>query len=506
MGLIKVLKDGVKSAAKDVGGSLLGAGASAASNAFYAGLWKEYLTSGDMSAGVIMKRAEKVSTTTNRNNRSDDNIITSGSGIDVQPGQCMIIVENGAIVEICDQPGRYTYDNTIAPSLLFGGDRKLSDSAKDMLNEIGRQFAAGGQRFSTQRVYFINMGQIWDDILWGLGNVQFTHSFQPNPNINPIRMNVKLKAHGRIKTRIENPLNFFNEIGAQKAGGDNNGLITVSMLNDSLFKNLKTAINSAVTSSIVQLGRENVVSYGEIMAFSDTVSQYVTEKMQTHSLVKAGFGFYDFYIDGSPELSDEDYNKIMQMEEKYNMVSDPMLASYDVQKTFAKGFENAGQNGGVSGIMGMGMAMGGGGFGQFGQFQQAPQQPVQAQPYHQPQPQVTPQQPAPQQAPAAPVAAPIIDMGDEDSWICECGHTNTGKFCMECGSKKPIPQPKNDGTWTCGCGTQNTGKFCMECGSKRPEPKKMLICDKCGWTAPAGVEKVKFCPECGDIVTEADYQ
>ena len=219
MGLIKVLKDGVKSAAKDVGGSLLGAGASAASNAFYAGLWKEYLTSGDMSAGVIMKRAEKVSTTTNRNNRSDDNIITSGSGIDVQPGQCMIIVENGAIVEICDQPGRYTYDNTVAPSLLFGGDRKLSDSAKDMLNEIGRQFAAGGQRFSTQRVYFINMGQIWDDILWGLGNVQFTHSFQPNPNINPIRMNVKLKAHGRIKTRIENPLNFFNEIGAQKAGG-----------------------------------------------------------------------------------------------------------------------------------------------------------------------------------------------------------------------------------------------------------------------------------------------
>jgi len=484
MGLIRIAKD------------VVGAGIGSATAALESGLWKEYFTSGDMSNSVLMKRAEKVVGRNGRNVNTDDNLISSGSGIDVQENQCMIIVDNGAVVEFCTEPGRYTYNASSQPSLLCGENKGLKAFGKEILN----QWSAGGQRFSTQRVYFINMGQIGEPVLWGLGNVQFTHSFQPNPNINPIRMNVKLKAHGSIRTRIENPVDFYREIGAQKAGGDNNGLITVGSIGDTHFKSLKSALSSAVSSSIVQLGRENVVSYGEIMAFADTVSMYVTEKMQAHSLVKAGFAFYDFYIDGSPELSEEDYKRIMDMEEKYNMVSDPMLASYDVQKTFASGFHEAGKNGGVSGIMGMGVAMGGAGFGNFGQFQQqAPQQPVQAQPIA----------PRPQQ-PQAPVAAPIIDMGDEtpaeDAWTCECGHENTGKFCMECGAKKPIPQPKTGGAWVCACGTQNTGKFCMECGSKRPEPKKMLICDKCGWTAPAGVEKVKFCPECGDIVTEADYQ
>mgnify|MGYP000225918544 FL=1 len=48
------------------------------------------------------------------------------------------------------------------------------------------------------------------------------------------------------------------------------------------------------------------------------------------------------------------------------------------------------------------------------------------------------------------------------TWTCECGRTNTGKFCSECG--KPAPAPKNE--WTCECGHVNTGKFCSECGNR----------------------------------------
>lgn len=58
----------------------------------------------------------------------------------------------------------------------------------------------------------------------------------------------------------------------------------------------------------------------------------------------------------------------------------------------------------------------------------------------------------------------------ESGWTCpSCGTKgNTGKFCNECGAKKPEP---SDGTWTCpACGTKgNTGKFCNECGAKKPE-------------------------------------
>lgn len=473
MGLIRIAKD------------VIGAGFDSLNGALESGLWKEYFTSGDMSSSVLMKRAEKVVIGKGKNTKSDDNLISSGSGIDVQENQCMIIVDNGAIVEFCAEPGRYTYNASSQPSLYAGENKGLKSFGKEILN----QWSAGGQRFSTQRVYFINMGQIYDPILWGLGNVTFIHSFQPVPTMNPIRKNVTLKAHGTIKTRIENPVDFYKEIGAQKAGGDNDGLITIASLGDSLFKSLKSAISNAISTSISKLGRENVVSYAEIMAFSDVISEYVTERMQEHSLVKAGFAFYEFYIEGSPELTEKDYEDISEMENKYNMASNMAVANYDIQKTFAKGFENAGQNGGVSSIMGMGMAMGGGGFGNFGQFQQqAPQQPVQPQPV----------------APVVHTATQVISsQNSKDTWICECGHTNTGKFCMECGSPKPL---KEDSIWVCHCGTENTGKFCMECGSKKPEPKKKLVCDKCGWTAPEGTEKVKFCPECGDIVTEVDYK
>ena len=477
-------------------GDVVGAAGSAAMGTLNSSIWKEYFVSGDMSNGVLMKRAEKVLTDKGRNKRADDNLISSGSGIDVQEGQCMIIVDNGAIVEFCAEPGRYTYDRSTSPSLLCGENKGL----KAVWREFKSQLSAGGQRFSTQRVYFINLGRIWEPILWGLGNVGFTHSFQPNPNINPIRMNVMLKAHGSICTRIDNPINFYKEFGAQMAGGDNNGKITVGTFGDSVFRSLKSAISSATSSAISQVSRENPMAYTEIMAFSDAIADKITEKLSDNSLVRGGFGFYDFYIEGTPELSEKDYQKIMDMEEKYNMVADPMLANYDIQKTMASGFHEAGKNGGVTGIMGMGMAMGGG-MGNLGNLQGMPNngQPVQPQ-YQQP----APQQPQFRQPPhGAPGVAGAAVTGA--TWTCECGHQNTGKFCMECGSKKPEPKPAANGPWTCSCGAQNTGKFCMECGSKRPEAKRTIRCDKCGWVAPDGIT-MKFCPECGDPITGADYQ
>ena len=91
------------------------------------------------------------------------------------------------------------------------------------------------------------------------------------------------------------------------------------------------------------------------------------------------------------------------------------------------------------------------------------------------------QQAAP--APAAPAA---------DAWTCpSCGKQATGKFCPECGAKKPEPA----GSWTCSCGTVNTGKFCSQCGAKKPEGAK---CSKCGWEPADPNNLPKFCPECGN--------
>ena len=82
----------------------------------------------------------------------------------------------------------------------------------------------------------------------------------------------------------------------------------------------------------------------------------------------------------------------------------------------------------------------------------------------------------------------------EGSWTCTCGAVTDGKFCPECGQKKPepTPAPEADGSWTCTCGTVNTSKFCPECGAKKPEDPQ---CQSCGYK-PEGAAP-KFCPECG---------
>ena len=135
-------------------------------------------------------------------------------------------------------------------------------------------------------------------------------------------------------------------------------------------------------------------------------------------------------------------------------------AQADAMRTAA-----ANENGAMTGFMGMGMAMNQGGinaqnlFAMGGQNQQAQM---------------------------------------KDTWKCACGQVNDGKFCTECGSKKP------EAGWTCSCGHVNQGKFCQECGTKKPAGAPLYRCDKCGWTPEDPYNPPKFCPTCGDPFNEAD--
>lgn len=494
MGLLKTVGEAIGGAVKVVAGNVGNAALSAGAGALHDVFYREYFESGDMSQGVLMCRGQRIlDGKRNGNVGSNNNVISSGALVDVQMNQCMIIVENGAVVECCTEPGRYVFDNSTAPSFFCGNNKGLGAA----FEEAKQRFLNGGGRVSTQRIYYINMGRIWEPILWGLGNVGFTHSFQPVETMPPLRINVMLKCHGSIGVRIQDPMAFFKEIGAQMSGGDNNGRITVDTLDGNLFLTAKQSISSAVNSAISTVSREETVAYTHIMNYSDQITAKITEKLQSTSLVMAGFGFYDFNIPENPTMSDEDYKKIMELEEKYNMVSNPMLAQYDIQKTMARGFENAGNNGGAAGLVGIGMAsnMGGmgpmGGLGNFSGYQQ----PQYQQPAYQPAPQQPPVQPA---AVVAPAPA-------QDAWTCACGVQNTSKFCQNCGSSKPNAnnqQQSANPTWTCACGATNTGKFCAECGQKKPTVKKYQ-CDKCGWK-PADGKAVRFCPECGDIFNDED--
>ena len=177
--------------------------------------WVDYFESGDMSNGVIMKRGNKIVTKGSKN-RGDENIISSGSGIDVQENQCMILVENGRIVEFCAEPGRYTYDASTAPSLMSGGNKGL----KALAESIGQQFLAGGQRTNTQRVFYINLGEI-QGFKWGSGNITFDHWERDITTGQPVwHIATTLMGNGVYSIQVTDPARFFSVRGAQKAGAD----------------------------------------------------------------------------------------------------------------------------------------------------------------------------------------------------------------------------------------------------------------------------------------------
>lgn len=520
MGLIKSAASAAGGAVKGIAGSAGGALLGGLSGAVNQAMFLEYLTSGDMSGDIIMKRAISVKPNGNQNTKTDANVISDGSYIDVQHNQCMIIVENGKIVEACMEPGRFIYKTDLAPSF-FGGDKKFTESVVNTAKEIWQQAKMGGTRRNTQRVYFINMGILDQPFNWGLGNIPFRHSSIVADNMPPIRVNMTLKGFGVAKVRVTDPVAFFMQKGAQKAGGDNNGVYTLQELQDGLFTAAKSKVRQAIASAISDLGRKEAVAYTEIMAGENAlkIEEMVNKSIATTELGECGFSFSQFSISDGFVPTEEDKKKLadleMKMGEKVFTASDAGLAQYDVMKAAASNTGGAGTGFMGLGMMGFGMnAMTGmGGMaGMTNPPQNGYQQPV----------------PQPQQRPAAPVPA------SGNTWTCSCGNVCTGAFCTSCGSKKPEPKPaegswtctcgqtvsgnfcpncgskkpeeKKPEGWTCSCGSANQGNFCMNCGAKRPAGEPLYRCDKCGWEPEDPKNPPKFCPQCGDRFDEGDVQ
>ena len=429
---------------------LIKAGVAALSSTL-ADQWKEFFYCDAMAQDVLVTKGRKRISGRSSNTKASDNIISNGSGVAVADGQCMMIVEQGRVVEVCAEPGEYTYNSSTEPSIFAGS---LGQSILDTFKTVGKRFTYGGDTGKDQRVYYFNTKELMDNKFGTPSPVPFR---VVDSKIG-LDVDVSIRCSGVYSYKIADPLLFYTNVC---------GNVTDVYKRQQLDTQLKTEFISALQPAFGRLSALEMRP-NEIVTHNTDLENAMNEALSAKWEKLRGLKVVSVAL-GTVNLPEEDAEMIKQAQ-RTAIMRDPSMAAATLVGAQADAMKAAASNAGgaMTGFMGMGMAMNQGGVNAQNLFAMG------------------------QQPKAAPASAPT------GGWTCSCGNVATGKFCPECGAKKP------EEGWTCSCGAVNKGKFCSECGAKRPSGAPVYRCDQCGWEPEDPHNPPKFCPECGDRFDEAD--
>ena len=451
---------------------LLQVGAGAASGVL-ADQWREYFYCPSMEADVLVKKGENRKAKRNFNTKGSDNLISNGSIIAVNEGQCMIIVDQGAIVETCAQAGEFVYDTSTEPSIFYGG---LKDGIVGSFRQFAKRVTMGGDTGKDQRVYFFNTKDI-------IGNKYGTANPIPfrvvDQNIG-LDMEIALRCHGEYSYKMVDPILFYKNIC---------GNVDEDYTRDSIDSQLKSELLTALQPAFARIADMGIRYYsitGHTQELADALNQILSEKWGG----RYGIEISEFGV-SSVKAPEEDEKMIKELQ-KNAVFRNPNMAAAQLVGAQSAAMQSAASNtsaGPMMAFAGMNMAGNAGGMNAQQLFAMGQQQAQNG-------------AAAGVGAGAGAAGAGVAGAGVAGAagWTCSCGATgNTGKFCMECGKPKP-----EDGFWTCSCGAKNTGKFCTECGKAKPAGVPQYQCDKCGWKPEDPANPPKFCPQCGDPFDDGD--
>ena len=390
--------------------------------------WKEFFYCDAIDKDTLVVKGVKRVSSRSSNTRGSDNIISSGSGIAVADGQCMIIVEQGKIVEVCAEPGQFTYDTSTEPSIFAGS---LGQSILDTFKLIGKRFTFGGDTGKDQRVYYFNTKEIVDNKFGTANPIPFR---VVDSNIG-LDLDTSVRCNGVYSYKLTNPLLFYTNVC---------GNVEQDYSREEIDSQLKTEFISALQPAFAKLS-EMGMRPNQIPAHAEELSQLMNETLTRKWGEIRGISVVSIAMNPIT-LPEEDAKAIKELQ-RSAVMRDPTMAAANLVGAQADAMRTAAGNsaGAMTGFMGMGMAMNAGGVNAQNLYAMGQQQAAPA-----------------AAAPAAPAA---------ETWTCACGSVNTGKFCPECGAKKPVYR-----------------------------------CNKCGWKPADPSKPPKFCPECGDPFEEGDKE
>ena len=456
--------------------------------------WREYFYCESLDTDTLITKGVKRTSSRSSNTKGTDNVISNGSIVCVADGQCMIIVAQGKVVEFCAEPGEFVYDSGSGEAtIMYGGLNK--ENIKKNLGIIGERFTFGGDVAKDQRVYYVNIREIYDNTFGTTSPIPFHIQQNQAPYINTT---VDVRMNGTYAYKITDPVAFYKLVA---------GNVSSTFDRETLHDPMRSELLAALQPSLAAIGKKGIM-YDELPAYTLDLGEELKGKLLDKWLGRRGIELIEINI-ANVTVSDEDAAQIKELTRTAS-IADPSMRDAYIARGVKEGFSNIGKGDGMGGVMGIGMMgnMMSGGMFSTNASNTTWQNPTQQQP---------------QAAPATPAA---------DSWTCSCGTVNQGKFCSGCGTPKPAPVAPAGG-WTCACGTQNTGKFCINCGNPKPEEQQgwtcacgtvnqgkfcmncgtpkpaaapLYKCDKCGWTPDDPKNPPKFCPVCGDKFDENDVQ
>lgn len=394
--------------------------------------WKEFIYCDSLSADTLLVRGQKRVGKRSSNTKGNDNIITQGSKIAVAAGQCMIIVEQGKVVDICAEPGEYVFDASSEPSI-FTGD--LGESVRKTFATMDERLSFGGDTGKDQRVYFINLKEMMDNKFGTPTPIPFR---VVDTNIG-LDLDVSVRASGVYSYKIVDPLLFFSSVSGNVKG---------AFTRDEIDGQLKTEFVSALQPAFGRLS-DLGLRPNQIPQHTTELENAMNQALSGKWSELRGLKIISVAL-GSVTLPPEDQEMIKKAQQAA-ILRDPTMAAATLAGAQADAMRTAAGNsaGAMTGFMGMNMAMNAGGMNAQNLYSMGQQQAMQQQQQQMMQQPQQPVQPA--------------QNTQQGGWQCSCGTVATGNFCPNCGSPKPQPS-----SWQCSCGTVNQGNFCQNCGAKRP--------------------------------------
>ena len=426
--------------------------------------WREYFYCDSLEAEVLVAKGVKRSSKRSSNKKGSENVITNGSVIAVNDGQCMMIVEQGKVVEFSAEPGEFVWDNSTEPTIFYGG---FGEGLGESWETLKKRFTFGADTGKDQRVYYFNTKEMMGN-KYGTANPVPFRVVDTNVGLD---MDIAIRCCGEYSYRIVNPMLFYKNVC---------GNVDDDYKKEELDGQLKTELLTALQPAFAEISAQGIrysAIPGHTMELADALNNILSVKWRNMRGIEiASFGI------SSLKASEEDEAMIKELQ-RNAAFRDPTMAAAQIAGAQAAAMQAAAKNesaGSAMAFMGMGMAQNMGGMNTQGLYQMGQQQNVQGAQYAQGMPGAAGQNVQNMQGAGTPGAF-------------QGGAAGAGEAAVQ--------------GWTCTCGhAGNKGKFCPECGAKKPAGEPLYRCDKCGWEPADPKNPPKFCPECGDPFDGNDVQ